>query len=162
MTMTPRAHVEANVVEREIRIAAAPEVVFNYFIDPEKMIQWKGIEATLDPRPGGMYRVNVTGREVARGEYREIVPYTRIVISWGWEGEGNPVPPGSSTVEVSLTPDGDGTLLRLVHRDLPSLATGPHAEGWDHFLARLAIAAGGGNAGIDPWTQGPPPAEQPT
>ncbi len=159
MAMTPRAQVEANVVEREIRIAAQPEVVFNYFIDPEKMIQWKGVEATLDPRPGGMYRVNVTGREVARGEYREIVPYSRIVISWGWEGEGHPIPPGSSTVEFSLTPDGDGTILRLVHRDLPQSATSTHAEGWDHFLPRLAIVASGGNPGVDPWTQGPPAAQ---
>ena len=120
--MPPGTQVEPVVVEREIRIAAQPEVVFNYFIDPEKLVQWEGVEATLDPRPGGTYRVNVTGREVARGEYREIVPYSRIVISWGWEGEGHPIPPGSSTVEFSLTPNGDGTILRLVHRDLPQSA----------------------------------------
>ena len=43
----------ATVVEREVRIAARPETVFDFFIDPEKMRQWKG-RAELDPQPGGV------------------------------------------------------------------------------------------------------------
>lgn len=144
-----------NVVERRVRIEARPEVVFQYFIDPAKMLEWKGVEAELDPQPGGIYRVNVTGREVARGEYQEVTPHSRVVFSWGWEGNEQ-VPPGSSTVEVTLTPDGTGTLLVLRHGNLPEGAGGAHAEGWDHFLPRLATRAGGGDPGIDPWTQSPP------
>jgi hypothetical protein len=34
-------------------------------------------------------------------------------------GGDEEVPPGSSTVEVTLTPDGDATVLHLVHGDLP-------------------------------------------
>jgi uncharacterized protein YndB with AHSA1/START domain len=144
-----------NVVERRMRIEARPEVVFQYFVDPAKMLEWKGVEAELDPRPGGIYRVNVTGREVARGEYMEVTPHSRVVFSWGWEG--NPeVPPGSSTVEVTLTPDGTGTLLVLRHGNLPEAAGAGHAEGWDHFLPRLATRAAGGDPGVDPWTQPPP------
>jgi uncharacterized protein YndB with AHSA1/START domain len=37
-------------VEREVRIEAPPEVVFKFFVDPEQMIRWTGVEATLDPR----------------------------------------------------------------------------------------------------------------
>ena len=60
----------------------------------------------------------------------------------------NPVPPGSSTVEIELVPDGDGTLLRFTHRDLPSAeAAESHAHGWDHYLGRLAIAAAGRRPG---------------
>lgn len=145
-----------NVVERRVRIEARPEVVFSYFVDPVKMLEWKGVEAELDPQPGGIYRVNVTGREVARGEYQEVTPHSRVVFSWGWEGNDQ-VPPGSSTVEVTLTPDGTGTLLVLRHGNLPEAAGAGHAEGWDHYLPRLAIRAGGGDPGVDPWTQ-PPPA----
>ena len=29
-----------------------------------------------------------------------------------------------------------------------------HAHGWDHYLARLAVAAGGGDPGRDPWLDG--------
>lgn len=144
----------SDAVEREVRIAAKPEVVFQYFVDPVKMLSWKGTEAMLDPRPGGIYRVNVTGREIVRGEYLEIVPHSRIVFTWGWE-EG-PIAPGSTTVEVDLFPDGDGTLLRLKHSGLDAEGQASHVVGWEHYLARLVIAAQGGDAGVDPWVQGAP------
>ncbi len=96
--MNPRS--DANAVVREVRINAKPETVFPFFTDPAKMLRWKGVDAMLDPRPGGIYRVNVTGRNVARGEYLEVTPYSRVVFTWGWEGETIPVPPGSSTVEA--------------------------------------------------------------
>ena len=138
-------------VEQEVRgIAARPETVFEFFIDPEKMTRWKGSSASLDPRPGGLYRVNVTGRDVANGKYVEITPHSRVVFTWGWEAEGNPVPPGSSTVEISLTPDGDGTLLRLRHTGLPAEEGETHTQGWAHYLQRLSIAAVGQDPGPDP------------
>src|SRR5690349_14190218 len=101
------------IITQEIRIAAHPETVFAFLTDPEKILRWKGKTAEVDPRPGGIYRVDITGRDVARGEYVEVVPHRRVVFTWGWEGAGNPVPPGSSTVEITLMPDGDGTILRL-------------------------------------------------
>ena len=62
------------------------------------------------------------------------------------------IKPGSSTIEIELTPEGAGTRLHFVHRDLPSEAAAEsHAVGWDHYLPRLAIAAGGGDPGEDPW-----------
>jgi len=140
-------------VEREVRIDAPPEVIFKFFVDPEQMIRWKGVEATLDPRPGGIYRVNVTGADVVRGEYVEVSPNERVVFTWGWEGEGNPVPSGSSTVEITLVPDGASTLVRLRHHGLPGGPEDRHAEGWEHYLARLAAAAAGRDAGPDPWMQ---------
>ena len=114
------------------------------------MLEWQGIEATLDPRPGGVYRCNVTGNDIALGEFVEVVPHSRVVFTMGWEGEGHPVPPGSTTVEITLTADGDGTLLRLVHRDLPAAAVEGHTEGWTHYLARLVVVAAGGDPGRDP------------
>jgi len=33
---------------------ASPETVFAFFTDPEKLTRWLAVEATLDPRPGGM------------------------------------------------------------------------------------------------------------
>jgi uncharacterized protein YndB with AHSA1/START domain len=142
---------DAPAVEREIRIAARPEVIFGYFTDPIKLMRWKGVAAELDPRPGGIFRVNVTGREIARGEFVEVIPFSRIVFTWGWEGEGSPVPPGASTVEVNLVPDGNGTIVRLNHRGLPAAAAASHASGWEHFLPRLAKVASGGDPGPDPW-----------
>jgi uncharacterized protein YndB with AHSA1/START domain len=145
-----------DAVSREVRINAPPEVIFAFFTDPAKMVQWKGTEAMLDPRPGGVYRVNVTGRETARGEYLEITPYTRIVFTWGWE-EG-PITPGSTTVEVRFIPDGDGTIVHLSHAGLSGEALDTHVMGWEHYLPRLVTAAEGRDPGVDPWTLGPPGA----
>jgi uncharacterized protein YndB with AHSA1/START domain len=96
--------------------------------------------------------VHISEQVVVRGEYVELVPYSRVVFTWGWEGEGSPVPPGSSTVEITLTPDRGGTTLRLRHFNLPQEQVATHAEGWDHFLPRLQSAAEGKDAGPDQWS----------
>ena len=141
-----------DVVERVIHIEARPETVYGFFVDPGKMVLWKGISAELDPRPGGIYRVDVTNGNVVRGEYVELTPYTRVVFTWGWEAEGSPLAPGSTTVEVTLIPDGGGTLVRLRHSGLPTPELqASHAAGWDHFLERLDAAASGRDPGPDPW-----------
>ncbi len=140
----------AAIVEREIRIAANPETVFDFFVDPDRMIQWMGREAELDPRPGGTFRVDLNGRHVSRGEYVEVDRPNRVVFTFGWEGGTSIVEPGASTVEVSFEADGDGTLMRFQHR-LPEESRDSHGEGWDHYLARLVTAAGGGDPGSDPW-----------
>lgn len=140
-----------DVLEREIWIAARPETIFAFFTDSGKMIQWKGLNATLEPRIRGIYCVNVNGRDVVRGEYLEVIPYRRIVFTWGWEGEGSVLKPGASTVEISLTADGNGTIVRLKHRGLSTEEQYQlHAQGWDHYLDRLHAVAEGRSPGPDP------------
>ena len=51
------ATTESVSVEREIAIAASPETVWQFLVDPEKATRWMGMTATFDPRPGGIYRV---------------------------------------------------------------------------------------------------------
>ena len=137
-------------VAREVMVSASPETIFPFLIAPEKIVRWKGTDAMLDPRPGGIYRVNVAGKNMARGEFVEVSPYSKVVFTWGWEGDTE-VPPGSSTVEVSLTPDGDETIVRLRHTDLPTKeSAAKHTMGWDHYMSRLAVAAPGGDPGEDP------------
>jgi uncharacterized protein YndB with AHSA1/START domain len=142
----------AEVVHREIRIDADPATVFEFLIDPAKMVRWMGTEAVLDPRPGGDYRVNINGHERVRGEVIEIAPDRRVVFTWGWEDRALPVAPGESTVEISLEPDGQGTLLRLTHRDLPQDMHTFHRLGWDYALPRLAAVSAGRDPGPDPLT----------
>jgi len=141
-------------VEREVRIAARPEIVFT---DPEQMLKWQGVEVELDPRPGGIYRVQVnTLGHTTVGRFVEVVPHSRIVFTWGWDLPLYPVPAGSSTVEITLRPDGPGTLLHLRHSGLPDIPaiTESHGEGWSHYLARLGEFAASGIIGPDPWRDG--------
>lgn len=113
--------------------------VFSYLVDPEKFVQWMGVEAQIDPRPGGAFRLDVDGGvHVAVGRYEVVDPPRRIVLSWGWEGDAN-VPPGSSSVEFELEPDETGTILRLRHSGLPTEPErASHRRGWILFLGRLA------------------------
>jgi uncharacterized protein YndB with AHSA1/START domain len=131
---------QSDVLERELRIAARPEIVFAFFTDPAKMIRWMGKAATLEARPGGICRIDINGY-VTRGEYVEVVPHSRVVFTWGWENEGSTPGPGESTVEISLTPDGAGTILRLRHLGLNAAERATHGQGWDQFLPSLVAVA---------------------
>lgn len=133
-------------IEREIRIEASPETVYGYFIDPAKMTQWMAMKAESDPKVGGRLRWDMNGFDIARGEYLELVPFSRIVFTWGWESLGDAPRPGATRIEVTLQADGTGTLLKLVHSGLDEASAETHGQGWDHFMPRLAEAAASGRA----------------
>jgi uncharacterized protein YndB with AHSA1/START domain len=134
---------------REIMIDATPETIWPFLTEPEMLVEWHGTEAEIDPRRGGVYRVLVGGRHQSAGEYLEVEPLKKVVFTFGWEQEGHPIPPGSTTIEITLHPEGDKTRVRLVHRGLPEDAVEDHGRGWAHYLQRLALRVGGGNPGAD-------------
>src|ERR1700677_2586333 len=98
---------EAQVVRRETRIPAPPSAVFAFLTDPEKILGWMGTEAQLQPEPGGIYLLNVTGARFARGSLRGGVPVHRLAYSFGWDRR-EVVPPGSSLVEIDLLEEPEG------------------------------------------------------
>jgi uncharacterized protein YndB with AHSA1/START domain len=132
------------IVER--RVSAPPEKVFSYFADADKWKSWQGTEAEIQLVPGGMWRVNVTGDGFASGRVVDVVHNERVVFTWGWE-QGPPVPPGSTTVSIELIPDGDGTVIRLTHSDLPPDQIEIHRYGWEHYAGRLAAVSEGREPG---------------
>jgi uncharacterized protein YndB with AHSA1/START domain len=136
---------------KEIYIDAPPQVIFAFLTDPVKMVRWMGIQAELDPKPGGIYRLDPNGRDVIRGAYLEVVPESRIVFTWGWEEAGHKVPAGSTVVEIHLEPRGEGTWVRLIHRALPPDARENHELGWMHYLARLKMISEGREPAPDPF-----------
>jgi uncharacterized protein YndB with AHSA1/START domain len=135
-----------------VHIDASPEEVFPYLTDADLMMRWMGDWARLEPRPGGEFAVNVTGVPV-RGRFVEVRPPHRVVFTWGMAGSDDS-PPGSSTVEVTLVPEGGRTVVTLTHRDLPEAQLPQHRVGWEHYLARLGVAGAGGDPGPDPWAGG--------
>ncbi len=159
---------------REIMIEATPETIWPFLTEPARLVGWHGTVAEIDPRPGGIYRVLVAGGTVAEidprpggiyrvlvagqfqsaGEYLEVVPMEKVVFTFGWEEDGHPIPPGSTTIEITLHPEGDKTRVRLVHSGLPDDAVDDHGQGWALYLERLAVRVTGGDPGPDRGSEG--------
>ena len=81
------ATTETMAVERELEIAASPETVWQFLVDPEKATRWIGNGARLDPRPGGEYRCAVIPGHTAAGEFVEVDPPRRLVEELDPRGE---------------------------------------------------------------------------
>jgi len=86
--------------------------------------------------------------------FLEVDPPRRVTVSWGFAGS-EVLPPGSSTVSFELTPISAGTRVEVVHAALPPAEVPGHAEGWSHFLPRLARAAAGKQLPPDTWKPAP-------
>jgi uncharacterized protein YndB with AHSA1/START domain len=129
-------------VTKTLRIAARPETVWRYWTDPQRMAAWWGNTVQVDLRPGGTCRVE-TGGPVMAGTFLELVPFERLVFSFGWEpgADAPPIPPGSTRVEVTFQADGDDTVLTLRHSGLPPGLGELHLAGWEHHLPNLVAAA---------------------
>ena len=135
---------EGGVIERQIFIAASPETVFSFLVDPGLMARWIGVLHSLEPRPGGLFQVEVSRGNVARGVYTEVTPPRRVAFTWGWDSDDPGLaltPPGASLVEIELEPKDTGTLLRLRHSRLPDVTFPIHRERWSLYLDRLQAAA---------------------
>ncbi|WP_329284397.1 SRPBCC family protein [Streptomyces sp. NBC_00691] len=155
---TPPTPMDTVTLER--RVSAPPEAVFGFLDDRETWLSWMGADGTFCFEPGGSYRTRVSGENIAAGRFITVAPHRRIVFSWGWESGPLRVPPGSSTIEITLAPTPDGTTLRLIHSGLPSSdACEAHAEYWQHYVDRLATRAEGGDPGPDTWLRDGPESE---
>jgi uncharacterized protein YndB with AHSA1/START domain len=126
------------------RFNATPAKVFGAWTDQEKIKRWFGpseVEALLaecDAHVGGRYRIvmrSSDGEEHdASGIYREVVPNQKLVFTWSWRS----TPERESLVTVTLTPDGDGTLLTLTHEQFfDEAARDRHQHGWTGTLDKL-------------------------
>jgi len=136
-------------IELETRSDAPAEVAFSYLIDPAKLVRWAGQHAALDPTPGGIFRVVLKHDYVMRGEFVEVTPPTRLVVTFGWEHEGGALDQVSTLITYELSADGDGTLLRLTHSGLPDRRVSDHTLGWTRCMGRLKVASEGGDPGED-------------
>jgi uncharacterized protein YndB with AHSA1/START domain len=104
------------------------------------------ITAEIDPRVGG--RFEFTDRRPDMGEVRHVGEYLeidrprRLVFSFG-------VPqfdPAMTTVEIDITPDGDGCVLTLTHRGVGEEWKDGTVDGWTKILASLEPALKGEQA----------------
>jgi uncharacterized protein YndB with AHSA1/START domain len=138
------------LIDKTIFIDAAPEHVYELLIEAESLMEWMAPQARSDPRPGGELTWTHQAGDSVVGRFIDLVPARRVVFSFGWDRPDVEVPAGSTVVEIDLTPQRGGTVLRLVHRGLAGPMADAHDGGWNNYLSRLAALAEGRDPGPDP------------
>ena len=137
------------------RIAARQSIVFEALTTADGVGSWWGtddlpvIVAEVDARVGGAFRIRfptLDGQEhEACGEYLELAPPSRLVMSWRWVHGGAPGEDGrTSRIEIELKPIDGGVELTVTHSNLANEASGiDHEGGWADSLGRLNRLVGG-------------------
>ncbi|WP_400162053.1 SRPBCC domain-containing protein [Brevibacillus sp. TJ4] len=126
------------------QLEAAPEHVFQAWIDPEQVKQWmfpqdEIVQTAIDARVGGSFSF-VVRRDDALiehiGTYLEIDPLRRLVFTWATVDDL----PDADEVTVEIVPSGTGSALTLTHRMHPNWSEyAPHAEkAWNSMLDAMA------------------------
>ncbi len=141
---------EYGSIEREIRIDAPPEIVFDVVSDPVHVQQWWPDEASYEAVPGSSGEiVFIRDGERVPMAFQVVDAVPPRLFSFRWtQPDGEPARPDNSfLVTFDLEPAGGGTLLRMTETGFRERgweaavleeAYRDHASGWDHYLPRLA------------------------
>ncbi|RZS80159.1 uncharacterized protein YndB with AHSA1/START domain [Motilibacter rhizosphaerae] len=140
---------ELGTLEREIFIAAEPDVVFAVVSDPEHVRRWWPDEAAYELVPGAPGHIafgDGDGRKVAGFSVVEALAPRSFSFRWTQE-VGEPAEVGNSMlVTFELVARDGGTLLRLTETGfrergwseaVVAETHADHSRGWDFFLSRL-------------------------
>jgi uncharacterized protein YndB with AHSA1/START domain len=133
-------------VERTFNASA--EAVFEAWTSAELLRRWwpAGSDwetpvAEVDVRVGGRLRLVMRSPDGDQfggsGEYREVIPFERLVFTWTWDGhEGHE---GTQLVEVELREREQGTTtVVLTNRGLgDEESKRSHREGWEASFDNL-------------------------
>lgn len=140
------------IVEKTALLPVSADEAFELITQPDRLRRWLAVSARVDLRAGGEFRWTLTPMAVAAGTVIEVEPGRRIVLGFDREPSGEP---RTDTVTITIEPADGGTLVRLVHEDLPEDQGNDVLEGWTHFFERLERAAVAGDAGPDEWAATP-------
>jgi len=137
-------------IEREIAIDAPLDVVWRAVTEPDQIEQWFVTGADIEAKPGseGSFTFRRDDGEVMRFHVTvtTVEPDRRFSYRWQHAAGTVPVDGNSVLVEFTLTPQGTGTLLRVLESgvermDWPderqSAYVADHLDGWAGFLGKL-------------------------
>lgn len=142
---------EYGSIEREIRIEATPEIVYEVISTPEHMREWWPDDAEFEAVPGATGTVTFGDASAPDANVKPLTvveadPPRRFAFRWIYDEDTAPTPGNSLLVTFDLLPSGGGTLLRFTesgYRERGWEAAvleetyRDHASGWDYFLPRL-------------------------
>jgi uncharacterized protein YndB with AHSA1/START domain len=150
--MTAEAETVVAPVVRTVRVACSQERAFRVFtevgswwpLDQYSIGEDRAESVMIEPRVGGRIVESIAGGETAEwGSVLAWEPFDRLVLEW----RVRPEKPATE-VEVTFTPDGDGTIVRLEHRhwerfgDAAAEARSGYDAGWQGLLDVYSEATG--------------------
>jgi uncharacterized protein YndB with AHSA1/START domain len=125
---------------------AAPEVVFDEWLNPESLTEWmcprpvRVVALTLEPRVGGTVRFDIDDvgtRVLITGRFLSIDRPRRLRFTWS--ASDWPDPTAVSVVNVAFEPRGDDqTLMTIEHSLLPPGTFDEYQSGWEGVSDQLA------------------------
>ncbi len=120
-------------LRRGVKLDLEPDLVWELLTLPAELATWLGAEVELDPVPGSTGHV-VDDDGTERRLVVEEVEEGRLLVWRWWPVEGDRRPDGEAgereagdedddggavtRVEITVTPSGDGTLVRVVERPI--------------------------------------------
>lgn len=147
---------EHGSIQRELRIDATPDVVFDVVSSPEHIADWWSADTSIEATVGSIGELvwtdAETGRcDVARIEVADAQPPRLFSFRWTHDADGPLRPSNSMLVTFELTPDGDGgTVLRMTETGFREQGWeaavleaqyNDHVQGWAFYLPRLQVRA---------------------
>jgi len=106
------------------------------------------VSAQVDARIGGGYRVRFRtldgGEHEAHGEFLDVSPPRRLVMTWAFSIGGEPEELGqTSLIEIEVRPIHGGSELTFTHSQLRNEASlASHRAGWAGALDKLVAQLG--------------------
>ena len=148
---------ELGAVHTQVTVAAAPAKAFRVFTEgfdrwwPRSHHIGEGelAEAIIEPFEGGRwYERTSSGTECDWGTVLVWDPPRAVALSWAIDGEFRSDPDHASRIDVTFTPDGDGTVVVVEHSEFAGhrAAAELHAAvmdtgGWPTLLVSFMEAA---------------------
>ena len=90
------------------------------------------------PRVGDGFHLDLDGTVIA-GRYIELDPPHRLVIEWDRQGT-NKATPTPTCIEITLTPTGNGTTVKVQFSGLSAADVAFYQQLWARHLDRIAAA----------------------
>ncbi len=137
----------AGVLRIEDRYETDIDDLWSALTDPDRLARWHS-QVEGDLRPGGDFRMYLEAADIeSAGRVEACEPPRRLLVSTRETDEsyrkGQGVAPFDQTVEATLTPDGDQTILTLAVRGMPLDKIAFYGVGWQIHTENLAAYLAG-------------------
>lgn len=142
---------EYGTLEREIFVAATPEIVFDVVSRPEHLKEWWPDDARYEPTPGSTGQIRFgdcdAGGKVEAFAVVDVQPPRTFSFRWTQPADEVAREGNSLLVTFELTPRDGGTVLRMTESGFREMGWEAavleqmyhdHVSGWEHFLPRIA------------------------